>query len=185
MNSLSGLKAQAVIAKLISKLEDAGSWCGETHIQKATYFLKVMFEVPLEYDFILYKHGPYSFELRSALARMKANNTVFTSPREPYGPSFKLGALWPVVEDMYPKTLDRYGEPMGFVAKVIGSNSVIHLEGLATALYVTVEFPRLESVDKRASKLIALKPHVSKSNANAAVELVDEFIDEAGAFALR
>ena len=53
----------AVLLSLVGEMINKGSWCGETHIQKAAYFLQVLLEVPLEFDFILYKHGPFSFDL--------------------------------------------------------------------------------------------------------------------------
>ena len=180
MDKISGLRAQAVIGNLIEELKKNGSWCGETHVQKATYFLTTMLQVPLEFDFILYKHGPYSFDLRSDLARMKANDTLITSSRDPYGPSFSVGSLWPVIEDLYPKTLKKYSEEIEFVATIIGVKRVIELERLATALYVTVQNPDKCSISDRASTLIDLKPHVSRQDAEAAVELLDELIDEAG-----
>ena len=43
-------------------------------------------------DYILYKHGPYSFDLRSELAVMRARYQLDLKPRYPYGPSFILGS---------------------------------------------------------------------------------------------
>ena len=51
-----------VITKLIETLRERGSWCGETHVQKAAFFLQELMEVPMRFNFILYKHGPFSFE---------------------------------------------------------------------------------------------------------------------------
>lgn len=49
---MEGLQRAAVVFSLIDALSAAGSWCGETHIQKATYFLQEMLDVQLGYDFI-------------------------------------------------------------------------------------------------------------------------------------
>ena len=54
MNKLSGLLQQAVLMSLIKKMKEAGSWCGETHIQKSAYFLQALLEVPIEYQFYLF-----------------------------------------------------------------------------------------------------------------------------------
>ena len=61
------LQRVAVLTKLTEKLHESGSWCGETHLQKAAYFLQELFNVLLVYEFILYKHGPFSFALRDEL----------------------------------------------------------------------------------------------------------------------
>ena len=56
-----------VITRLIETLRERGSWCGETHVQKAAFFLQELMEVPTRFHFILYKHGPFSFDLRDEL----------------------------------------------------------------------------------------------------------------------
>jgi hypothetical protein len=53
----------ALVGAIIKELADAGSWCGETHIQKTAYVAKELLGVPIAASFILYKHGPYSFDL--------------------------------------------------------------------------------------------------------------------------
>jgi uncharacterized protein YwgA len=57
------LRRAAILTRLIEQLRNGGSWCGETHVQKATFFLQELLNVPLSLDFILYKHGPFSFDL--------------------------------------------------------------------------------------------------------------------------
>ena len=57
------LQKAAILTELADQLRREGSWCGHTHMQKATYFLQDLLEVPTGYEFILYKHGPYSFDL--------------------------------------------------------------------------------------------------------------------------
>ena len=70
------LQRAAILLSLAENLRDKGSWCGETHLQKAAYILKEMFGVPLDVDFVLYKHGPYSFDLTDDLARFKADGIL-------------------------------------------------------------------------------------------------------------
>ena len=40
------LQSNAVLLSLIDNLQAKGSWCGETHVQKATYFIQELFGVP-------------------------------------------------------------------------------------------------------------------------------------------
>ena len=48
------LQRDAVLLSLINEMKARGSWCGETHIQKATYFLQELLGVPMNFEFILY-----------------------------------------------------------------------------------------------------------------------------------
>lgn len=57
------LNRAAVLLNLVETLRSKGSWASETHFQKAAYFLQELLRVPLEFEFILYKHGPFSFGL--------------------------------------------------------------------------------------------------------------------------
>ena len=71
MTKLEGWTQKALLAELIEKLQENGSWCGETHVQKCAYFLEDLLGVPVGCEFVLYKHGPYSFDLHDALIEMK------------------------------------------------------------------------------------------------------------------
>src|ERR1035437_1902213 len=86
------LERAAIILQLTEDLRNHGSWCGETHIQKATYLLQELTGVPLAYSFILYKHGPFSFDLRDQITEMRADEIlVLESQPAPYGPSIVAG----------------------------------------------------------------------------------------------
>jgi uncharacterized protein YwgA len=168
----------SIILSLISSLRDRSSWCGETNIQKATFFLQELAGVPLDFDFVLYKYGPYCFDLTDELTAMRANSILTLQIRDPrYGPCYVPGELSGTLLEHYPKTTSRFRREIDFVAERLGTKGVTELERLATALYVE----RKLSVDaqKRADKIIELKPHISRSDALAAVQEVDQMIDEA------
>jgi len=67
------LRRAALLTQLIERLRRRGSWCGETHVQKATLFLQDLTRIPMGFDFILYKHGPFSFDLRDELTSLRAD----------------------------------------------------------------------------------------------------------------
>jgi uncharacterized protein YwgA len=99
------MQRDAVLLSLIKEMKDKGSWCGETHIQKAAYFLQELLGVPMGFEFILYKHGPYSFDLSDEVTAMRADSLLEYKTRVPYGPN-----LFPTKEGQefllrYPKTL--------------------------------------------------------------------------------
>lgn len=83
------LQRAAVITRLLDELHQQGSWCGETHVQKSVYFLQALLNVPTDYEFILYKHGPFSFELKDALSEFRADGLIdLIAQPYPYGPSY-------------------------------------------------------------------------------------------------
>ena len=99
------MQQDAVLLSLINEMKAKGSWCGETHIQKAAYFLQALMQVPMSFEFILYKHGPYSFDLNDEVTALRADRLLEYKTRLPYGPS-----LFPTKEGQeflirYPKTL--------------------------------------------------------------------------------
>ena len=78
------LRNAALLTRLIEGLCGKGDWCGETHVQKTAFFVQELLGVPLEFQFILYKHGPFSFGLRDELTALRADGLLELEPR-PYG----------------------------------------------------------------------------------------------------
>lgn len=81
------LDRAAAVCKLARRLRDADSWCGEAHLQKAAVLLKDGRHVPLGYEFVLYKYGPFSFGLRDEVAHFRIRGLLEPEPQPyPYGP---------------------------------------------------------------------------------------------------
>jgi uncharacterized protein YwgA len=176
------LRRAALVSALAQDLGEKGSWSGETHVQKATFVLQELLDVPLDYEYVLYKHGPYSFELHDELSEMRADRILVAVARpRPYGPSLIPGEGVQQLRKRFPKTLSRYARQRAFVADALASKDVSDLERLATALWVTKH--EGGSVTERAAFLRRLKPHVSESGAGSAVEEVDELRTQAEALA--
>lgn len=172
---------EAVILALADALRGHGSWCGETHLQKAAYFLEEFAGVPLELDFILYKYGPFSFELRDELTAMRADGLMEMSAQPyPYGPTFLTTESGRKLMERWPKTLKRYAVSITFAAKQLGDLGVAKLERIATALYVTKEQSG-NDINSRAQRIHELKPHLSEADARVAVQAVDKMVTEYGA----
>lgn len=170
---------KAVISKLVESLQEQGSWCGETHIQKAIYCLQEVTSVPLEFNFILYKHGPFSFDLRDELTAMRAYGflDIRLNPY-PYGPSLCITEMAKALIQDLPKTLQKFNKKINFIAETLAGKGVAELERLATALYVARE-EGLKDIDERASIIHKLKPHVSIAEANAASRDIDMILSHA------
>ena len=163
----------ALVAQLVSEMRENGGWAGETHIQKGLYFLQDLLNLPSGYDFILYKHGPYSFDLHDDLGRMRANLILDIEPHLPYGPSFDLGRRGKHVVSRGGENLSRFGPHIRFVADSFGDKDVRTLEGFATALYVKNENPD-GSPRSWGDRVMALKPHISLIDAQTAITSVSE-----------
>ena len=157
---IDGHENVALLGFLVSQLRKADNWCGETHVQKAVYCLQTACHVPMGYSFVLYKHGPYSFDLRLNTARLLGRRMLKQEPsRPPYGPRMSATT-----------TVHRHSEDIMRVVQFVGRRGVAELERLATALYVTVR-QHDKSIESRAKRIHDLKPHVS---VEAAVEAVME-----------
>jgi uncharacterized protein YwgA len=166
------LQRNAVILSLVEALLQRDSWCGETHIQKTTYFLQELLNVPLGFEYILYKHGPFSFDLSDELMAMRADEIIQLKSRPPYGPSIIPGSNSDRLKQLFPKTIQKYKEEVEFVAVEIGTYGVSELERLATALYVTLNdtTPGHEEIEERASRINKIKPHISVEDARRSLE---------------
>ncbi len=175
MGTMEGLKRKAVLLSLIEKMDKNNSWCGETHVQKCSYFLQEGLGIPMGYDFILYKHGPFSFDLRDELSEMRSNSFLILQPQYPYGSSFSFGSLADDLKKQFPKTIAKYEPALTYVAENISRNKVYELEKIATALYVVKE----ERIDKKracAKRMNEIKPHISVEDAKVACERVDALL---------
>jgi len=173
------LKRCSILLSLIRNLREQGSWCGETHIQKTTYFLQELLNIPLGFDFILYKYGPYSFDLTDELSAMRADKIVALQPKIPYGPSYIIDEVGHLVSKLYPTTLKKFNPQITFVADKLGNKNVSELERLATALYICSEIEPSTDIEKQAELINKIKPHISLTQAKDAIGLIDQFKKEA------
>jgi hypothetical protein len=167
----------SVVLTLGNELRSQGSWTGETHVQKATYVMQELLRVPTGFEFILYKHGPFSFDLRALLSAMEADSFIRWVPQHPYGPSLEAGVSAEQLLTQFPKKPREYSRQIDFVARKLGPYRVTDLEKLATALYVTHE--RSGTERKRAQRIHELKLHISIVEAQRAVADLDELTAEA------
>jgi hypothetical protein len=169
----------AVLTLLNREMLQKGSWAGETHIQKATFFLQDLMGVELGFDFVLYRHGPFSFDLRDELSSMRGDDLVSLVVRhEGYGPTFVPTEFSEVFLGRFPKTQARYRKQIEFISAELGQMGVADLEKLATAFFLTKRGSN-ESVENRARELVELKPHISLPDARIACRQVDSLIERA------
>ena len=180
---LSMVESWALVAQLTSAMRDNEGWAGETHIQKSIFFLQELLDVPLPYNFIMYKHGPYSFDLHNELGRMRANMILDIEPHPPYGPSFGLGVLGENSIRSCQTVIDNYKDAIDFVVEALSEKDVRTLEGYATALFVKASNPGLDPITVK-DQVMELKPHISESNASDAVTVLGAIEEKAKSIGL-
>jgi hypothetical protein len=175
---LSALEQQALVVQTVKELRDRGSWAGETHVQKTVYFLKHILEVPLTYQYVLYKHGPYSFDLHHDVGDMRAHNFLTLESRPPYGPSFTLGHMADLLSKRYHNTIQKYVDAVRFLATRLCNADVRDMERYATALYVNLE-TNGHPGSQLSSRINELKPHISLESARDALAFTDQLRSDA------
>ena len=173
------LQRAALLLSLIENLKAKGSWCGETHIQKTVYFLQKLLKVPFKFEFVLYKHGPYSFDLSDEISFLRAHEILEIQPRDyPYGQKICPGKPSMEIKERFPRTLKKYEQHIKFITDKLAEKNVAELERLATALYVAEEIGYQEDKGKMAKSICELKPHVLINDARNAILELDEIIEE-------
>ena len=174
MGRMQPTQRKALICKVVEAMRNADSWAGETHIQKTVMFLQELLEIPLGYRFILYKYGPFSFDLREELASMRAGLMLDIEPNKYYGPSFTLDRRGKLAV----KRSTGYEDAIEFIAQQVSAYDVQTLERLSTTYFVQSRDPDLDETQV-VSRVTALKPHISISEARNAVEQNDALIEAA------
>lgn len=174
-------RRRVILLRLMEELASRGSWCGETHLQKAMYLLQSMLRVETHFSFVLYKHGPFSFELRDELSAMRGDGLCDFRMRAPnYGPSvISLDPQAGAPKASLPQNPGSHERAISFVAEKLGQRGVAELERLATAQYARAGFSGKPDVDAVAAHVTRLKPHVPPEQAREAVTLILDWEVEA------
>lgn len=163
-------KKHSFILAVIEGLKGKGSWTGKTHVQKTLFLLHSALCRPLPFDFILYKHGPYSFDVEEEMERMRSYKAVDQTPVPDYGVILKPGEMAEFLQDIAPLDHDET-TAIDKVCDFVGTKDVKDLERLATAAWIRSE-EGLKNHDEIATRLHFLKPHISEAAAKSASEEV-------------
>jgi hypothetical protein len=160
-------RKHVLLLSVIKRLRSRGSWTGKTHVQKALALLADTTDIAVPFAFVLYKHGPYSFEVEAELEQMRSYSAVEIQPNsDGYGVTIRPGGMAPFLEGQ--ATLSEEEEvALDRVCELVGSRTVTDLERIATAAWIRRREGLVES-RKVAERLHQLKPHVSIAEAEAA-----------------
>jgi len=105
--------------------------------------------VPLNYKFILYKHGPFS-----------------------------SGKLANILEKKHINFIKKNKDFINFIIEKLANRSVKELERVATALYVKKK-EKIMNNEKMVERIIELKPHITKPLAEEAVNELKSYYSQA------
>ena len=171
------LRNAALITRLIKELRIAESWCGETDIQKSVYFLQELYKVPLGYEFVLYKHGPFSFGLRDELTSFRADVLIELEIEWPYGPRIMFTDRSVRIQKLRSLTVKKFEKQIVFIAGYFGRRSVLDLERLATILFLKLKSGNDAAPEHLCNRLTELKPHISMDDAYRAYNEIEGIFD--------
>ena len=168
-------KRHRLILLVLNCLKEHGSWAGKTHLIKTLYLLKALSKQKIPFDFILYKHGPYSFDIEDELAVMKsysaiASDTIING----YGESLIPGSNSSITEKrvkMDKKTKYEIQE----ICKLVGTKNVRELECLATITWI-IKNDKIKDQQDVFNKLNYYKPHISDEEALTAFNKIQNFL---------
>lgn len=176
MEDLNDIERRQLLCKLVGTMREKGSWCGETHIQKSVLFLQSFLGIPLGYRFVMYKHGPFSYDLRRELGQMLDGFIMDLKPNEGYGPSYLLG----IRGDTYAHQSEQFKDEIQFVCNNVSIKGTRELERFSTAYFVGLE-EKSQAADpyRIAQQICDIKPHIDFNDAIVAVRNVEKLIDKA------
>lgn len=163
-------KKHALILEVINGLKTAGSWTGKTHVQKTMFLVSEATPIQVPFEFVLYKHGPYSFDIENELEQMKSYDAVVVQPISGYGVELKPSENAALVGQIAPLSASEK-ESVNEICRFVGSKGVVELERLATAVWIR-NHDHITDHHEVARRINALKPHIKIPEAEAADQLV-------------
>lgn len=156
---------------LIAALDAQGAVVSETRIVKSAYLLESMYGLPMGFNWILYKHGPYTREVNDALVGMSKGGLISIRPRKQRGIEVSVSAsamnALPT-EDLL---------TINAVAEKVATLDVGELERLSTAAWISKRMTKADA-SVRAGYLCKWKPHVASATAVRAIKFHDRLQHE-------
>ncbi len=160
-------RKHTVILSVIEGLRSRRSRTGKTHVQKALALLAIASKVNIPFEFVLYKHGPYSFDLEGELEQMLSYSAVDVQPNvDGYGVTIRPGNMGPFVKQQASLSPEEE-DAIDHVCDLVASKTVTQLERVATAAWIR-QREGITAPQEVAKRLHELKPHVSVTEAKAA-----------------
>lgn len=159
------LQRVSLLAELMDRLIEQGSCCSETLAQKMSFLFQELLGVPLGFDFILYRHGPFSFELTDELTAMRADEQlVFRERAFPFAPDLVPADASKDLRKRFSNVVARYARELEFVSEHLAVKDGTEIESLAMALFVQNELP-FGDADDHVRRLCEIDRYLAASQA--------------------
>jgi len=167
-------RKHAFILSVVKCLHEHGSWTGKTHVQKSLSLLRDRGDVEVPFVFVLYRHGPYSFEVESGIEEMRSYGAIELEPVQGSGVIIHLGSMAQYVFERG-KLSALEIEAIRGVCKYVDARNVLELERLATASWIRSQ-EKVRSSQDVVKRLTTLKPHISSKDAEQADADVNDWL---------
>jgi uncharacterized protein YwgA len=169
----------ALVLAVIEKLRAHRSWTGKTHVQKTIFLLNEVAVAKSPFTFVLYKHGPFSFDLERELEQMESYAAIASETVESgYGVILRPGRNAEFVRQSH-SLADSEVDAIEKVARFVGRRNVADLERLASAVWIRSR-EGLDDSRSVAERMHQLKPHVSIADAEIADHEISLLFQSAG-----
>jgi len=152
-----------LLLAVIERLNSYGSWTGKTHVQKTVFLLDAAKKLEMPFKFVLYKHGPYSFDVENELQEMRSYGAIQSVSVSSYGVTLKpsQNADWLKAQVTLTSEQEQQIEQM---CEFVSTRNVTELERLATAAWIRTQ-EHITDPERIAGRLHELKPHISVAEA--------------------
>lgn len=153
----------AIITELVKQNEGLG----RTALMKCLFFLKVLSNVPLPYNFRLYTYGPFDGDVLGDLQYAESLGAVASTVAHypgGYAYEYRPGPLADDMTGRAPTFVASHRDSVAWVAETFGGRSALDLEMASTLVYVDRALAAQgarTSLAELANKVRAIKPHLS------------------------
>ena len=157
-------KARLGLLPVLAEQAPAGH-IGRTALMKYLYFLQVLKNVPLEYNFSLYSYGPFDSDVLADLSTAEALNIVEVTPVEfsgGYGYQIRAGSRSVSAKERAGLFLKSYRNEIDWLLATFGKFNSAELELASTIVYVDRELEdhgQTAVENEVATRVCNIKPH--------------------------
>jgi len=148
---------------------------GRTLIQKTLFVANELHQLQVPFDFILYKHGPYSFDVDNAIHEMSSYRAVKVDPVSGYGVTITPGEGGKFVGKYGGSLLPEAKSAITEASRTLAPMNVKELERIATAVWIYYR-EGIREPGRISERLRQLKPHISDKGAQDAVGKLQDLL---------
>lgn len=168
-------KARLGLIPVLAERAPAGH-IGRTALMKYLYFLQVIRNVPLEYNFSLYSYGPFDSDVLADLSTAEALDIVAATPIEfsgGYGYQIRTGSGASSAKGKADLFLKGHRSDIEWLFSTFGDLNSAQLELASTIVYVDRELEDHKQTAPEsdvAARVCEIKPHFTKEQVQRFVQ---------------